>query len=240
MNILLLGPPGTGKGTQTRRMCEHYGWTRIASGELLRAAAAAATPVGVEARGYLETGRLVPDALVERLVLDRMAEPDCRTGVVLDGFPRTVAQAQALDTALAGRRQSVDLALLLEVQAPELLHRLAGRLTCRQCGATYHPTLSPPGEDGICDRCGGGLFVRHDDQEEIVRARHAVYEQETEPLLVYYARDSRLRREDGVGTIDDVWRRVTRAIEDTRCRLPSRQDERKKTNESTRVGQAAL
>jgi adenylate kinase len=194
-------------------MCEHYGWTRIASGELLRAAAAAGTPAGVEAKAYLDAGRLAPDALIERLVLERMAQPDCCTGVVLDGFPRTVAQATALDAALALRGHSVNLALLLQVDGAVLTQRLAGRLTCRACAATYHPELNPPQEVGTCDRCGGDLYVRDDDRADIVQARHAVYEQETEPLLAYYSRDGRLQREDGVGSIDDVWKRVQRVID---------------------------
>lgn len=198
-------------------MCEHYGWSRIASGELLRGAVAEATPAGLEAKGYLETGRLVPDSVIEQLVLDRMAEPDCRTGVVLDGFPRTVAQAVALDAALAQRGQGVDLALLLEVDGEVLTQRLAGRLTCRSCGATYHPKLSPPPEAGVCERCGGDLTVRVDDREDIVLARHDVYERETAPLLAYYERDARLTREDGFGTIDEVWQRVRQAVDAARA-----------------------
>lgn len=195
-------------------MCEHYGWTRIASGELLRAAATAGTPAGTEARTYLDAGRLVPDAIIEQLVLERMAQPDCHTGVVLDGFPRTVSQATALDAALAQRRQRVDLALHLEVDSVALTERLAGRLTCRSCAATYHPRLNPPQEAGTCDRCGGDLYVRDDDQADIVQARHAVYEQETAPLLAHYAMDARLQRENGIGAIDEVWARVQGAIEE--------------------------
>jgi adenylate kinase len=241
MNILVIGPPGTGKGTQTRRMCEHFGWTRIASGELLRAAVAAGTADGLEAQAYLHSGRLVPDAVIERLVLDRMAQPDCRTGVVLDGFPRTVSQAAALDAALAARGHRVNLVLLLEVNSAVLTRRLAGRLTCRSCAATYHPELNPPLEAGACDRCGAGLYVRDDDRPEIVGARHAVYEQEIQPLLAYYAHDARLRREDGLGTVDEVWERVKRAIEHAdRLRQPETVHEKEQTDEGTRVGQAAL
>lgn len=222
-------------------MCEHYGWTRIASGELLRAAAAAGTPAGVEAKVYLDAGRLAPDALIERLVLERMAQPDCRTGAVLDGFPRTVAQAAALDAALAVRGHSVNLALLLEVDGAVLTQRLAGRLTCRACAATYHPELNPPQEPGVCDRCGAELYVRDDDRADIVQARHAVYEQETEPLLAYYARNGRLQRESGIGSIDEVWRRVQEAIEGSDQHEPDRADQgRERTDEGTRVGQTAL
>jgi adenylate kinase len=222
-------------------MCEHYGWTRIASGELLRADAAAGTPSGIAAKAYLDAGRLVPDALIEQLVLDRMAQPDCSKGVVLDGFPRTVSQATALDAALRERRQQVDLALLLEVDGAVLMERLAGRLTCRSCAATYHPRLNPPLEAGACDRCGGELYVRDDDQPAIVQARHAVYEQETEPLLAYYDRDSRLRRQNGVGSIDAVWERVQGTItEVSRRETPATKHEKERTDEGTRVGQTAL
>ncbi len=222
-------------------MCEHYGWTRIASGELLRAAAAAGTPAGVEAKAFLDAGRLVPDVVIEQLVLERMAQPDCQTGVVLDGFPRTVAQATALDAALAQRRQGVDLALLLEVESAVLMERLAGRLTCRSCAATYHPRLLPPAQEGVCDRCGGSLYVRDDDQAEIVRARHAVYEQETEPLLAYYAHDARLQRESGHGAVDEVWERVRRVIDAAGRRGPAVNGlEKERSDESTRVGQTAL
>jgi adenylate kinase len=224
-------------------MCEHYGWTRIASGELLRAAAEAGTPAGIKAKTYLDAGRLVPDAVIEQLILDRMAQPDCHTGVVLDGFPRTVAQATALDAALAQRQQGVDLALLLEVDSTELTERLSGRLTCRSCAATYHPRLLPSAEGGICDRCGGPLYVRDDDQAEIVHARLSVYERETEPLLTYYARDARLQRENGVGAIEEVWRRVQRAIDEVRRRRSGsvgEEQEKERSDESTRVGQTAL
>ena len=222
-------------------MCEHYGWTRIASGELLRAAAAAGTATGTEAKAYLNAGQLAPDALIAQLVLERMAQPDCRTGVVLDGFPRTVAQATALDAALAMRGQSVNLALLLEVDGAVLTQRLAGRLTCRACAATYHPELNPPQEFGTCDRCGGDLYVRDDDRSDIVQARHAVYEQETAPLLAYYSRDARLQRENGVGSIDDVWRRVQRAIDGASRSGPAgSEQERERTDEGTRIGQTAL
>ena len=210
--MLLLGPPGTGKGTQTRRLSEHFGWPRVASGELLRAAAAAETAEGREARRHMAAGQLVPDTLVEGFVLRRMAEPDCRDGVVLDGFPRTVAQAAALDRDLAARGRRVDLALLLEVGGAELTRRVAGRLTCRSCGATYHPRLNPTHREGACDRCAGELYVRDDDRAEVVSARHAVFEQETLPLLAYYAADGRLRREDGTGSIAEVWGRVLCAI----------------------------
>jgi adenylate kinase len=170
-----------------------------------------------------------------------MAQPDCSKGVVLDGFPRTVSQATALDAALRERRQQVDLALLLEVDGAVLMERLAGRLTCRNCAATFHPRLNPPLEAGVCDRCGGELYVRDDDQPEIVHARHAVYERETEPLLAYYERDARLQRQNGVGSIDEVWERVQRAIsEASRSPLPETRREKERTDEGTRVGQTAL
>lgn len=193
-------------------MCEHFGWTRIASGELLRAAVAARTPEGRKAQRAMEDGQLVPDAVVAGMVLRRMAEPECHRGVVLDGFPRTVAQAQALDQALAKRGQQLDLALLLDVDREHLFERLVGRQTCRGCGATFHPQFNPARRAGACDRCGGELYVRDDDELAVVQERHAVYERETQPLLAYYARDGRLRREDGVGTIDEVWGRVLHAV----------------------------
>jgi len=213
MVVVLLGPPGAGKGTQAARLAERLGLAHVASGDLFREAVAAQTPLGKKAQGYMERGELVPDEIVVAMLLERLARPDCRPGAVLDGFPRTVAQAEALEKALADQGKQVDAVLLLQVPDEVVLERLTGRRICRDCQAPYHMTFHPPAQEGICDRCGGPLYQRDDDREETVRHRLQVYREQTTPLIAYYRRKGHLREVDGVGEVEEIGERLLRALE---------------------------
>ncbi len=212
MVVILLGPPGAGKGTQAVRLAKRLGLAHVASGDLFREAVAAQTPLGQKAQGYMERGELVPDEIVVAMVLERLAQPDCRRGAVLDGFPRTVAQAEALEEALSAQRKKVDAVLLVHVPDEVVLERLTGRRICRNCQAPYHMTFNPPVQEGICDRCGGTLYQRDDDREETVRHRLQVYREQTAPLISYYRRKRLLREVDGVGEVEEVGERLLRAL----------------------------
>ncbi len=212
MNVVLMGPPGAGKGTQAVRLAEQLSLVHVASGDLFREALAAGTPLGLQAKGYMERGELVPDAIVVDMVLERMARPDCAAGVVLDGFPRTPAQAEALDSALAGRGKRVDAALLIDVPDEVVLERLTGRRICRSCQAPYHVLFNPPAREGVCDRCGGELYQRDDDREGTVRNRLQVYQAQTAPLISYYRQQGVLREVDGAGSLDAVAQGLVRAL----------------------------
>jgi len=212
MIVVLMGPPGAGKGTQAVRLAERQGAAHVASGDLFREALAAGTPLGQQAKGYMERGELVPDDLVVKMVLERLARPDCDRGVILDGFPRTAAQAEALDEALAAQERRVDAALLLDVPAEAILERMTGRRICRQCQAPYHIKFNPPARAGVCDRCGGPLYQRDDDREDTVRRRLAVYQEQTLPLASYYRQRGILRQVDGLGEVDEITERLMRAL----------------------------
>ncbi len=213
MIVVLMGPPGAGKGTQAVRLAERLGVAHVASGDLFREAIAAGTPLGLEAKQYMDRGELVPDDVVVKMVLERMARPDCAGGVVLDGFPRTVAQAESLDRALAQEGKQVDVALNMRVPAAEVLERLTGRRICRKCQTPYHVKFNPPARPGICDRCGGQLYQREDDREETVRRRLEVYAQQTAPLIEYYRQRGRLREVEGTGSLDQVTERLIQALD---------------------------
>jgi len=212
MIVVLLGPPGAGKGTQAARLAEGQGVAHVASGDLFREALAAGTPLGRKAQGYMERGELVPDDIVVEMVLERLAKPDCDRGVILDGFPRTATQAEALDKALAAQERQVDAALVIEVPEVAILERMTGRRICRECQAPYHIKFNPPAREGHCDRCGGMLYQRDDDCEETVRHRLAVYEQQTLPLVSYYRQQDILRQVDGLGSVDEVTDLLLRAL----------------------------
>lgn len=212
MIVVLLGPPGAGKGTQAEGLAAGLGLVHVASGDLFREALAAQTPLGRQAQQYMERGELVPDDLTVRMVLERMAQPDCQAGVVLDGFPRTVAQAEALDQALAAQGRQVDAVLLLAVPDEVVLERLTGRRICRDCQAPYHVLFNPPAEAGRCDRCGGPLYQRDDDREETVRRRLEVYQAQTAPLISYYRQRGLLREVDGSGDLETVAARLRQAL----------------------------
>ncbi len=208
MNIILLGPPGAGKGTQAKRLTEKYGIPQISTGDMLRAALKDGTPLGLEAKKYMDRGALVPDSVVIGLVKDRIQKPDCAKGYMLDGFPRNVSQAEALDGMLNGLGQKTDDVICIEVPSSELIARLTGRRTCRNCGNGFHVMFDPPKKDGICDRCGGELYQRDDDNEATVSSRLKTYEDQTKPLIDYYTRQGKLRRIDGVGSMDAIFDRV--------------------------------
>lgn len=214
MDIILLGPPGSGKGTQAQRMVERYHIPQISTGDILRGAVKEQTPLGVEAKGYMDQGTLVPDEVMVGIVRERLKESDCKGGFILDGFPRTVPQAEALDNTLGEMQRAIDHVVSIEVPNEELIKRLTGRRTCRNCGAMYHIVFGPPAKEGVCDRCGGELYQRDDDQEETIRARLQVYEEQTVPLIAYYQGKGLLRAIDGVGAIEEIFRNIEQAIEE--------------------------
>lgn len=213
MIVVLLGPPGAGKGTQAARLAARQSAAHVASGDLFREALAAGTPLGRQAQEYMGRGELVPDDIVVNMVLERLAQPDCDRGVILDGFPRTAAQAEALDGALVAQGRRVDVVLSMDVPEEAILERMTGRRICRECQAPYHTRFNPPAREGHCDRCGGALYQRDDDREDTVRRRLAVYQEQTLPLVSYYRRQGILRQVDGLGGVDEVTERLVRTLE---------------------------
>ncbi len=210
MKIIILGAPGAGKGTQAALLAKELGLAHIASGDLFRQALERGDELGTLAQSYMQQGLLVPDEVVIKMVLQRIASPDCERGFILDGFPRTLEQAQALDQALGA--ESVDKALYIEVSDEELVRRLGGRWLCRNCQAPYHMTNNPPQQPGRCDHCGGELYQRADDTEETVRKRIEVYLVQTAPLIDYYAKAGKLVRVNGEQDIDAVARDLLAAF----------------------------
>jgi adenylate kinase len=212
MRVIFLGPPGAGKGTQARQLAEAWQAAHIATGDMLREAVAQGTPLGREAKRHMDAGGLVPDEVVIGLVAERLTRPDTRNGFVLDGFPRTAPQAEALDRMLEGRGLALDRVIFLDVPRPELLRRLTGRRICRNCGATYHLVSAPPQRPGRCDVCGGELYQRDDDSEAAVARRLDVYESQTAPLLAYYRSRGQLASVRGEGSVEEVAAEVKRAV----------------------------
>lgn len=212
--VIFLGAPGAGKGTQARRLAAEAGVPQVATGDMLREAVAEGTRLGLEAKRCMDSGALVPDEVVIGLVDERLAKPDAAGGYVLDGFPRTVAQAEALDGLLERRRQRLDRVIFFDVSRPELIRRLTGRRICRQCGAAFHLVSAPPTSAGRCDQCGGELYQREDDAEATVTRRLDVYETQTAPLLDYYLRRGLLVRVAGEGAMEDVADRIRRAVKE--------------------------
>ena len=208
MNIILLGPPGAGKGTQAKMLIDSYGIPQISTGDMLRAAVKNQTQLGLEAKKFMDSGQLVPDSVVIGLAKDRIAQPDCAKGFMLDGFPRTVPQAEALDKVLADMGKKIDHVISIEVANSELMGRLTGRRTCKACGQGFHVMFDPPKAAGKCDKCGGELFQRDDDNEATVSNRLKVYEDQTKPLIDYYQAKGLLRPIDGVGAISDIFGRI--------------------------------
>lgn len=213
MRVIFLGPPGAGKGTQARQAAQRWGVPQIATGDMLRAAAAGGTPLGREAKRHMDAGELVPDAVIIGLVAERLGQPDARKGFVLDGFPRTAAQAQALDRLLEDRGLGLDRVVLFRITEAELVTRLTGRRVCRQCGRNYHVSFSPSVQSAVCDACGGELYQRSDDEEATVRHRLHVYEENTRPLIDYYRRRGLAEDVDAAGAVAQVFDAVVRVVE---------------------------
>lgn len=208
MKLILLGAPGAGKGTQAEIFSKRLNIPTISTGNILRAAMKNGTPVGLQAREYVESGKLVPDAVVIGIVQERLAEPDCADGYILDGMPRTIPQAEALESCGI----EIDCALSIEVSDDVIIERMSGRRTCPDCGASFHVRSNPPKQDGVCDLCSAALTIRADDAPETVRARLATYHQETEPLKAFYAARGKLKTVDNQPTIEATTAEIARAL----------------------------
>ncbi len=206
--LVLLGPPGAGKGTQATRIATKYNIPHISTGDIFRSNVKAGTPLGVKAKEYMDKGLLVPDELVCDLVADRVSGEDCANGYLLDGFPRTVYQAEHFDAFLKERGEELDTVLDIEVSEDILLPRMMGRRVCRTCGKPYHVDAMPPKQEGVCDVCGGEVYQRDDDREETVRNRFNVYREQTSPLVDYYCGSGKLTRVDGAAVPDEVFERI--------------------------------
>lgn len=208
VNLIFLGPPGAGKGTQANLLVRQYGIPQISTGDILRSAVANQTVMGVRAKSYMDAGLLVPDEVVVGIVNERLACDDCRSGFILDGFPRTVAQADALGVMLGGAGRSIEHVVSFEVDYAVLLGRLTGRRMCKECGRGFHVVYDRSSVEGRCDACGGELYQRDDDKEETIRRRLDVYDEQTVPLKQYYERASLLRRVDALGSIEAVFQSI--------------------------------
>jgi len=212
-NLILLGPPGAGKGTQASRIVAEYRIPHISTGDILRGAVKNQTQMGLEAKKYMDAGELVPDSVVIGIVKDRLQEPDTANGFLMDGFPRTIPQAEALDEALEQLDRAVTKVLALLVDEEELILRLTGRRICRECQAPFHVEFNKPAKEGVCDNCGGELYQRDDDSEATVRNRLEVYRAQTEPLIDYYDRQGLVARVDGTGnTPEGVYEQIREAL----------------------------
>ena len=213
-NIVLIGPPGVGKGTQGQRLSERYGIPIISTGDMLREAVRQGTELGREASGYMNRGELVPDDVVVGIVGQRLQDKDCEKGFILDGFPRTTAQAEGLERILDDIGKAITDVVVIDVPEEEIVRRLSKRRLCRDCGAAYHLEFNPPEDETRCDRCGGTLYQRDDDNEETIKARLKVYNSQTLPLLEFYEKRGRVKKVSGSGSIEDVFERITRLIEE--------------------------
>jgi len=213
LNLILLGPPGAGKGTQALKIVERFHIPQISTGDILRTAVKEKTPLGMKAKAFMDRGQLVPDDLVIGIIEERLKASDCRQGFILDGFPRTIAQAEALQSILTKIGKFIDHVVNIEVDPEELVRRLTGRRTCKNCGGMFHISFHRPRKEGICDRCGGPLYQREDDQEETIRNRLDAYQKQTAPLIRYYEQINRLRPIQGMGEQDEIFERVARLLD---------------------------
>jgi adenylate kinase len=212
MNLILLGPPGAGKGTQAQMIAERYRIPQISTGDILRAAVKQASPLGKQAKSFMDRGELVPDEVVIGIIDERLRASDCNAGFILDGFPRTTPQAEALQSILAKIGKEIGHVINIEVESEELVRRLTGRRTCKNCGGMFHVLFHPPRVEGVCDRCGGSLYQREDDREETIRTRLREYERQTTPLIQYYQNKKLLRSIQGVGGQNQIFDRILRVL----------------------------
>ena len=213
MKLILLGPPGAGKGTQAAQLVERFAIPQVSTGDMLRAAVRAQTPMGLKAKEFMDAGALVTDEVVIGIVRERLQEEDCTQGFILDGFPRTVPQADALKATLAELGKELDAVISLQVETDALVERLTGRRACRSCGKGFHVRFDPPQKEGVCDACGGELFQRDDDREETIRNRMAVYHEQTAPLEDYYRQEGLLKVVDGMAPIAEVQQQVLEILQ---------------------------
>ncbi len=212
MKIIMLGAPGAGKGTQAKKIAEKYSIPHISTGDIFRANIKNNTELGQKAKTYMDKGELVPDELVVDLIMDRFKEADCANGYVLDGFPRTIPQAESLDKALAANNEAVDFAINVEVPDENIINRMSGRRACVGCGATYHIQFNAPKVEGVCDTCGEKLILRDDDKPETVKNRLSVYHEQTQPLIDYYSKKGVLAEVDGTQAMDDVFNAIVNVL----------------------------
>ena len=219
MHIVLFGPPGSGKGTQAKMLAERYGIPHVSTGDILREHLKKKTKLGLEAKAYMDRGALVPDDILIGIIKYRLSQPDCASGFILDGYPRTVPQADSLSVILTELGKKLDVVLNIDVPDGELIKRLAGRRMCG-CGASYHIPFNPPKREGICDRCGKPLYQRDDDKEEAVTNRLEVYKQQTQPLIEYYTNEDLMRTVNGAASILEVFDRICRVLDEVQKREP--------------------
>lgn len=216
MNLIFMGPPGAGKGTQSEKIVETYGIPHISTGDMFREAIKNQTQLGLEAKKFMDGGHLVPDEVTIGIVKDRLSLPDCKNGFLLDGFPRTLVQAKALDQLLLDLNMPLDVALNLDVDLKVLLARLTGRRLCTKCGATFHLEFNPPKVEGICDKCGSELYQRKDDNEESAAVRLEAYTSQTKPLIEYYAAQGVLKDVNGLQDIDQVFADIQKVLKEVK------------------------
>lgn len=212
MKIIMLGAPGAGKGTQAKKIADKYQIPHISTGDIFRANIKEGTELGKKAKSYMDQGQLVPDELTLELIMDRFQNPDCKNGYVLDGFPRTIPQAEALTEALAKKGETIDYAINVEVPDENIINRMGGRRACLACGSTYHIVYAPTRVEGICDRCGEKLVLRDDDKPETVKNRLNVYHNQTQPLIEYYTRQGKLAEVDGTQSMEDVFNTIVKIL----------------------------
>lgn len=212
MKIIMLGAPGAGKGTQAKKIADKYQIPHISTGDIFRANIKEGTELGKKAKSYMDQGQLVPDELTLELIMDRFQNPDCKDGYVLDGFPRTIPQAEALTEALAKKGETIDYAINVEVPDENIINRMGGRRACLSCGSTYHIVYAPTKVEGICDRCGEKLVLRDDDKPETVKNRLNVYHNQTQPLIEYYTGQGKLAEVDGTQSMEDVFDAIVKIL----------------------------